>query len=495
MTDRLRNALARWDVSRTRTNAELVDDAAAEAVGAWTPPAPEHPGFHRAWIVAARDPAKRGWAATTLCAGLADGDRERVTMLAKRVETLRAHGPDPRIARALLELLRTDPGALAHGRVTSAWRSALAHSFDEPAGQAVRAWPQPHPPEIARALLELAGPRPRTRGEPGTTRPFESLPSADEILALWREALANPRDDGPRAVLADLLLADGDARGELISLQLAAEGRERDQRVADLMTAHGRRWLGPLDPIALTAQFRRGFVARLALKHAGNAAHDAVLGNPIVATIEDLLPGDAAPEVYGRWVASPALVSLRRVQVADDRALDGIAERRMPLGHVAVPNPDAAWITSQVVPVCRARGVRSLAVPAAAVDWLVAARALDDLDVLSVAGDLRAILARWRELPEHLGLAVTRSAELEGCNPTPWDARIELRRVAGEVLARISGLWMLTSLDAALAALPGEVARIEVADASNEIALRIATAIARPVTVVASRYASGNIAP
>lgn len=42
-----------------------------------------------------------------------------------------------------------------------------------------------------------------------------SLPR--DIAKLWDEVVASPNDDGARAVLADLLQAAGDPRGELIS--------------------------------------------------------------------------------------------------------------------------------------------------------------------------------------------------------------------------------------------------------------------------------------
>ncbi len=161
--------------------------------------------------------------------------------------------------------------------------------------------------------------------------------------------------------------------------------------------------------------------------------------------------------------------------------------------HVAVPIADGAWISKRVVPALRARGVRSLAIPAEALDAVLEQRGLDALASISLGGDMLANLARWRELPPHVGLVVTQAVELESCRAAPWDARIEVVRTGGGVHAKISGVWLLHSLDTHLAALPREVTRVEVADASNEIALRVGMAMApTPVAVVPSRYVSGN---
>ena len=92
----------------------------------------------------------------------------------------------------------------------------------------------------------------------------------DEQLArLWNEVLAEPDDDGPRLVLADLLQTRGDPRGELIALQLAGAQAERCDA---LITEHGGRWLERQRTIALAAQFLRGFVSRLQLSRDADGA-------------------------------------------------------------------------------------------------------------------------------------------------------------------------------------------------------------------------------
>lgn len=100
-------------------------------------------------------------------------------------------------------------------------------------------------------------PRPRS----GRTR--------DELFdAVW----ANPDDDGPREVLADWLIEQGDPRGELIGLQLArARGRATPttrERERALLAEHRREWLGPIASFIrpTSAKFERGFVVRCTLR-------------------------------------------------------------------------------------------------------------------------------------------------------------------------------------------------------------------------------------
>ncbi len=73
---------------------------------------------------------------------------------------------------------------------------------------------------------------------------------------------ATPEDDAPRAVLADLLAAEGDPRGEFIALQLA--GGDTQPRQQALLREHWQTWL---DPIARVLdyeglRFERGFLHR-----------------------------------------------------------------------------------------------------------------------------------------------------------------------------------------------------------------------------------------
>lgn len=88
-------------------------------------------------------------------------------------------------------------------------------------------------------------------------------PLADDVVRLIAAICDAPEDDESRLVLADLLTARGDPRGEFISYQIAAEtsvNTEAASRADDLLARHECEWLAPL-PIPLASwTFRRGFL-------------------------------------------------------------------------------------------------------------------------------------------------------------------------------------------------------------------------------------------
>jgi uncharacterized protein (TIGR02996 family) len=140
----------------------------------------------------------------------------------------------------------------------------------------VTAMKPPPPLPIEDTLTKLVEPL-RT-----TTR------SADALLA---EVYANPDDDGPRIVLADLLLEDGDPRGELITLQI--EGGD-DEREKALLKKHGKQWLGALAPVLSWGRgyshtrFRRGFVAVADIILSVGKKLGPIRADPAWATVEEL---------------------------------------------------------------------------------------------------------------------------------------------------------------------------------------------------------------
>ena len=86
-----------------------------------------------------------------------------------------------------------------------------------------------------------------------------------------QEILANPDDEGPRLIFADWLEERGDPRGEFIRVQCELAGmKERKSRrrtlktrEGELLAKHEKEWLGPLQSLAKSWEFRRGFVARI----------------------------------------------------------------------------------------------------------------------------------------------------------------------------------------------------------------------------------------
>lgn len=88
------------------------------------------------------------------------------------------------------------------------------------------------------------------------------------------DVVAAPEDDVPRMAYADLLVAEGDPRGEFIRVQCALangdveylEKTELRERIASLLTAHGAAWMreAGLDP-ATPVEWRRGFIDTVTL--------------------------------------------------------------------------------------------------------------------------------------------------------------------------------------------------------------------------------------
>jgi len=94
--------------------------------------------------------------------------------------------------------------------------------------------------------------------------------SDDEIRrALLADILANPDDDAPRLVFADWLTERGDPRGELISLQCAAQHAtggvlaRHVNRASALLERHGEAWVGEIRQIVRGVELKRGFVASI----------------------------------------------------------------------------------------------------------------------------------------------------------------------------------------------------------------------------------------
>ncbi len=104
---------------------------------------------------------------------------------------------------------------------------------------------------------------------------------------LFAAVYANPDDDGPRSVLADLLQEEGDPRGELIALQLArGRGGKKTRRESQLLKGNARKWLGPLAGAVSNRGmvFERGFLAKCEL----DDRVVEMLDHPEWATVEEV---------------------------------------------------------------------------------------------------------------------------------------------------------------------------------------------------------------
>ncbi|HEU0034436.1 MAG TPA: TIGR02996 domain-containing protein [Kofleriaceae bacterium] len=78
---------------------------------------------------------------------------------------------------------------------------------------------------------------------------------------LLAEIAANPDDDAPRLVYADLLIERGDPRGEFIRLQCGEQTQERRDQAEALLRAHGAAWTAEAGLVK--AYFQRGFPTSL----------------------------------------------------------------------------------------------------------------------------------------------------------------------------------------------------------------------------------------
>lgn len=114
----------------------------------------------------------------------------------------------------------------------------------------------------------------------------------DRAAELLAEIALRPNDDHLLRVYADHLEEQGDPRGELIALQLA---HADPGRVAELVAAHGREWIGPLLPWVRLDQcrFARGFLAEVQLADL-RLDFQQIRGNPIWATVRVLHLGRTA---------------------------------------------------------------------------------------------------------------------------------------------------------------------------------------------------------
>ena len=73
----LEDTVAAWRISRSAADADAIDALTRSALAGWEPPvARRNEEFHAAWLAAAKDVAKRGWAAETLATKLPGASTE-----------------------------------------------------------------------------------------------------------------------------------------------------------------------------------------------------------------------------------------------------------------------------------------------------------------------------------------------------------------------------------------------------------------------------------
>jgi uncharacterized protein (TIGR02996 family) len=147
---------------------------------------------------------------------------------------------------------------------------------------------------------------------------------------LLQAVLEDPESLDPRQVYADMLLASGDPRGELIQVQLQREvlppDDERQAALAErevlLREPVERQWRDRLADRVIHLEFRRGFVERATL-------HAAAVFDGLTALLEsepvrylrlvDLSPDDVPRLAMAPWLKRLAGLELNHLQPSDRR--------------------------------------------------------------------------------------------------------------------------------------------------------------------------------
>jgi uncharacterized protein (TIGR02996 family) len=484
--DLLEDALDVWDATRRAKLADVVDVLTAEGRKLWAKPhAKAADVFQRKWLDTLEHPVGRGWAATALFEQLpGDDGSARSTALAERLRAAVGQGPDPRIAFAVATALAAEHELFGYFGVGTVVEEVLLHGRDERVRDTLReaAIDDDRLAAIAKRVLdaEAIGREP-TRRELDRfaiqTAPRGGTVDATQLLA---QVYERPGDDEPRRVLADALQAVGDPRGELIALQLMpGDDESRLRRIDQMVKACGADWLGQLAEIAYRVQFARGFLAKLELKKTLPTYFHQLVEHPMLATVEELIPGEEQGARYAELVASPALRALRRIEVHGKEALDALPSITAAIDHVACP-----WIkrgggnyiqalSKRVLPECARRpAVRSLGVAIEGFEAVVASRLLERLSSITIGSpQLGPALALWSKLPQSCKLVTKRNAALEECVGvrTAWLGDLALERDGREVIGRVWGDWLID--EAIEAELP--VTRLEVAGASPQQITRL----------------------
>ncbi len=267
---------------------------------------------------------------------------ERLRVLRERTAALRAFAPDPRIATAMLDLLRRAPWsgddvyAPLLDLVVEAGDpravAALERLLEGPTTRksSVRRWlAQAVPPAIA--ALRATTPE-RVTHVTASSGPTPTPTSTADEAALLAEVLAAPHDDGPREVLADFLLERQDPRGELLSLQLAtARGAGTAKglsRIGSLLRRHEGEWLGPLSLVLSTRVWRRGFLdaAQISANSAADeSTWEATPSDPRLRTLRVLRKGRGNEQHLTAFLLACARhPALLRAEVPTRRVLDAL---------------------------------------------------------------------------------------------------------------------------------------------------------------------------
>lgn len=313
--------------------------------------------LHERWLREAEDAsaAKRGELLATLL------DATGSPQVSERLKAMRGWPDDPRVVDRAFELLSSSPfrrgvtedGLEFQGRVV-----ALVRQIEDPRSYsraqellARTANAEPWHPEaavrreLAPFVVELAGFRTgelspellepmKARVERAHARRSAEAGRGDELLAA---ILASPAEDTLRAVYADWLSERGDPRGELINLQLHRKGKP-SARERELVSLHGKQWLGPLAAAVLKEgqRWERGFLAACVFGPKTKAAFAAADGHPSFATVEELELRTWNRKGDAHWfLMQPVFRSLHTVRgLREEAVLEALNEGGWPHIHL-----------------------------------------------------------------------------------------------------------------------------------------------------------------
>jgi uncharacterized protein (TIGR02996 family) len=354
-------ALAKvWRATRSAEVAAVLEQVGSAWAAAHPPVVPRRSGaFHDAWLELAQDPspADLSWLADSLTRQLPKPPKHLAANLllaqrglARRLTTLAALEPDPRLSAAVARALVSCPFAFERaGELHQLYGSAfdllccdvrqaevLAAALADPqarAGITRAGLREVLPPLIARCLQVV----PRLSASDAAAwralvrAPAPARPRADEA-ALLREVLEHEEDDAPRLVYADALSERGDARGEFIALQLSAAPRAppaaKRQRL--LLKAYQSDWLGPLHRVFTHQLFHRGFLFEAALAHnakAEPAVWRQALTHPELRFLHRLGQGRGSVSAYLDFLDAEGCQQVTDVDVGNDAVLAQVLRR------------------------------------------------------------------------------------------------------------------------------------------------------------------------
>jgi uncharacterized protein (TIGR02996 family) len=203
-----------------------------------------------------------------------------------RLRVLLAEPPDPRIGTYARRWLDAPPS----GRGRAAFLAALAKLIEHTGDVRLAETPSKRVPALGEEARTVLARIDAILRQPGRTE--STTAETSELLA---QIHADPDDDEPRAVLADLLQQHGDPRGLFIALQLARHGTAQGPTFEEkkLQRTWGRTWLGAMEPIVGKegVVFERGFVARC--RYASRERPGDAFEAPEWATVTEVDVSDA----------------------------------------------------------------------------------------------------------------------------------------------------------------------------------------------------------